>query len=175
MCALLDRRRTFNPRVEVAVHPVGASDVEVALERICLAVTEPEDPAMFKEPANRRGDANVLAESRNSGANTAESTHDQIDARTVHRSAIERVGDAAILELVHLGNDAASLAFLRQRTLTLDQLDEATLHRNRRNEEFLILRLTTAASHVVEQADEIFGDRRVARENAKVFIDASGF
>ena len=51
--AYRDRSRALDARVEIAIHPICAADVELSIERIRCTTAKPEDTAVLEEATDR--------------------------------------------------------------------------------------------------------------------------
>ena len=69
----------FHAVRQVAKHPVGRSDEELAVERIGVPGAEMEDPGMLEEPADDRPNANRLAGPGHARPQAAGSADDEVD------------------------------------------------------------------------------------------------
>ena len=78
---------------------------------------------------------------------------------------------AAVLELVHLGDDPRRPAGLLVLDLPLDHRQEAVAHVDRRDQQLGVVALERTAGQVVEQIDHVAGQRRVAGEQAQVGVE----
>ena len=72
---ILDRKQYFDPTVEVARHQVRTAHVNLGL----TAVSEEVDAAVFEESSDDADDADILGDARNTGAQAACLTADEVD------------------------------------------------------------------------------------------------
>ena len=134
-------RGSFNPGLQVAIHPICTTDVEVAVKRIGLTRAEPEDATVFEEPPHYRANLNVLTQPGHGRTQAAEAAHDEINLHPSFAGAVQRIHHAAIFKLIHLGNDPACTARGGNLRLAINQLKEALLHGYRRHQQLPILAL----------------------------------
>jgi hypothetical protein len=80
-----DRIEHFDAPVQIAGHQVGAADIDV------FAATGAEviDAAVLEEAAYNAGDLCVVADAWNSGTQTADAAHQQVDPNAGLRGFIE--------------------------------------------------------------------------------------
>ena len=114
-----DRNGGLDPLREVAVHPVGGADQELALERILGARCEVEDPRVLEEAADDRADAQVLGQAGHARRQAAEAAHDQVDRhsrlRGARTAAAQISGSSSwfILQTIRAGRPASWFAISR--------------------------------------------------------------
>src|SRR5262249_52808616 len=131
-CWRLDRESQLDAPIKIPRHPIRAGKKDPRL----TGILEIKDPAVFEEPANNADDADVFAEIWNFRTQATYPANDQIDGHVRAGSFIERLYDLLIHQRVHLRDDAGRLACQRVIALPLDQLDEPTVHVERRNHQF---------------------------------------
>src|SRR4029079_3507948 len=101
-----NRTQHFNALIKIARHPVGASGIDLfrpAIEKII-------DAAVLQEAAHDTAHTNAAAYPTNTGAQSTNSTDDQIDLYSSLRSTIQRCDDVLVEQRVHFGNDARRTA-----------------------------------------------------------------
>src|ERR1041384_6006413 len=104
-----DRRDDFDAAVEIAVHPVGAADIDFRRAVVRKVI----DATMFEEAPDDAQDVDAFGESGNAGAQSADAAHDEIDADARLRCFVKRADDADVGQAVDLGNDACAPAGAR--------------------------------------------------------------
>ena len=129
---------------------------------------------MLEETANDRADANIFGESGNAGAQAAESANDQIDGNSRLRCVDQRIDDVGVFELVHFGDDARRLAGFLMFDLALDQFEQPRAHGRRRNQQRGAAGSVGMAGEIVEEVDGVFGEARVAGQQAEVGVEPGG-
>ena len=97
------------------------------------------------------------------GRQHAEAPHDQVDLDTGLRGPQQRLADAAVLELVHLGDDPGRPAGPVVLDLAVDQRQEAVAHVHRGHQQLGVVALERAAGQVVEQVDHVVRSARGRR------------
>ena len=76
---LQHRQRGLHPAKEIALHPVGAGQIQFRR----AIVLEPADARVFEETPDDGDDADVLGYDREPGTNRAHAAHDEIDLDAV--------------------------------------------------------------------------------------------
>ena len=89
---VFDRKRQFDPTVEISRHPICAREEDLGL----TGIFEVKNPAVLEKPANDTYDANVLAEIGNFGTQTTDTADDQIDRHLCAGSFVEFFDDLLI-------------------------------------------------------------------------------
>ena len=130
---------------------------------------------MLQETPHHAAHANVVAEAGHARAQTAKTTDNKVNLHTRLAGSIQRVHDAAVLKLIHFGDDASRLSWLGQFNFVLDQLQKALLHGDRRDQQLQVITLATSTCHVIEQAGQVLGDFRIACQQTNVLVQARGF
>src|SRR5437660_12389995 len=74
----IDGEERLDACVEVALHHIGAAQVYL----LCTVVVKVVDPAMLQKASNNAADANLLADAGNTGAQAANTAHDQFYANS---------------------------------------------------------------------------------------------
>src|SRR5262245_51780699 len=116
------RRDNLHTPGEIAEHPVGRTNVKFAIERICVASGEMEDPRVLEKASNDGTHANALTAAGNTRPEAAEPPDHQINRYACTSRCTQRLNDRGILELVHLGYDAGWAPSPLVVCLPLDQL-----------------------------------------------------
>src|SRR5665811_6905 len=157
--------------VEVAVHQVGAADVD---DRFAAAA-EGEDPRVLQEPAEDRTHPDRLRQPFDAGAHGADAANPEVHLDAGAGRAIQRIDQLVVDDGVHLQADVATDAGPRVGDLGLDQVHQARAHRSRRHQEALELAARGPPGQLVEQPRQVLADLRVAGEQTHILIQASGF
>ena len=130
---------------------------------------------MLEESAQDAHDTNVIGDARNAGPQATGVAHDQVDAHAGARGAVERGRDVGVFERVHLHLDQARRVGRVSGDLALDLREDRLLERRRRGQQLSVRPLRPVAGRqVVEELGEALADRRVARDEAEVAVDARG-
>ena len=169
------RRRPLRRGRQVAVHPVGRADVELAVERVVRGRREVEDPRVLEEPADDRTNADVLAEPGDARPEPAEPADDQVDRHAGARRLVQRRDRSS---RPPAGSSSRRCAPAGPRALCSASRAISSRNRGRMvagaTSSFWKSRGSRAAGQVVEQLDEVGGDRRVAGEQADVGVEPGG-
>ena len=136
----------FDAPVEVALHQVGAADVELRPP----AVREPVDARVLEEPADDGADANALADAGHAGLQAADAADDQVDLDAGLRRAVERADrSAGSVTALFLTMTCAGRPCARVLDLALEQREKPRAQAHRRDEQlpvFLALRVARSGS-----------------------------
>ena len=103
--------------IEVALHQVGAADVDLFL----AAVEEVVDARVLEEAADDRSHRDVVADAGNAWPQAAHAADDQVDLHAGLRRAEERLDHALVGDGVVLDDDARRPAGLRVLDLAIDR------------------------------------------------------
>ncbi len=126
---------------------------------------------MLQKTADDGRHADVLAHAGDAGPQHAEAAHDQVDLDARLRGRQERLADAAVLQLVQLGDDSGGPPGPEVGDLPVDQREEPVAHGNRGDQQLGVIALERPAGQVVEQVGHVVGQRRVAGEQAEVGVE----
>ena len=74
---IANRTEHFDPAVQVALHEVGAADVDLRL----AVVAEPEDARVLQESSDDRPHRDAIAHAGHARAQAAHAAHDEVDRR----------------------------------------------------------------------------------------------
>src|SRR5712671_55652 len=99
-------RHYFNAFRKISKHPVGGSDVKLALDRIFLAGREIKDAGVLKEATDNRPYANPFATSRYTRPQTTEAADHNVDGHAGGGCVAQGFNQIGRLELIHLDDDA---------------------------------------------------------------------
>ena len=157
---VVDRRHRFHATVEVARHPVGRPDVILGVS----AVREVRDARVLKKAPNDTDNTNTLAHAAQSGQQTADATHNQVDFHARLRRTVERGNHVRIDQRVHLGNDATTASGLCMRRLTFNELQDSRTQIRRRHDQSPIELLPRHTGERIKQITRIGAKLRMARE-----------
>ena len=135
------------------------------------AGTESVDPGVLEIATNDGPDDDPLAQSFDTGDQTADTPHDQFDPATRLRSQVELVDHFGVDERVHLHRDVTRGPFLG---LCADQLRQTGSGREGTDQQFAVLALLGVAGEEVEQVGQIGAYRGVSCEDSDVLVDAGG-
>src|SRR5262249_34974947 len=142
-----NRTQCFHPTIEIALHQIGAADIDVQTS----AVLERVDSGMFEESADNRAHLDVLAHAIDVRPEAADPSDNRVDPDTLERGAVKRSDHPWIGNRVVLQDDPGGTASAGMADLPLDQLREAVAQRDRGDKKGLILSLSGIAGQVVEQ------------------------
>jgi len=96
---VLDRKQELDAAVEVAVHPVGAGEIEFGV----AAVLEIEEPGVFEIAVHNAGDPHVLLPWFR--LVTADAAHDEVDFDPGVGRLMQQPDHLLVGKAVHLGDD----------------------------------------------------------------------
>ena len=161
-----DRKRDFDPAEQVAPHPVGRREPHVRL----AAVLEIPDAMVLEEAAEDRAHADVLGRAGHARPQRARAAHDEVDLHPGLRRRLQRADHALLDQRVHLRLDARGPAFLRMLRLAADHLDDAPVHRERREQQALELRRLGEARDVQEHLVHVDANVRIRGQQAEVGV-----
>src|SRR5207237_277924 len=100
----------LDPAEEVALHPVGTREIQLAR----LAIAEEEDARMLEKAAHHRAHPDVLGDPWNAGPERAEAADDEVYVHAFARCAIQCFDDLWVDQRIHLRDDPAGFAIARQ-------------------------------------------------------------
>ena len=90
------RRHYFHTPGEIAEHPVGRAQVKFALEGLCLASGEMEDPRVFEKASDDGAHTNAFAATGDARPEAAEALDDQVDRYTCTGCFTQRFNDLGV-------------------------------------------------------------------------------
>ena len=111
-----------------------------------------------------------------SGPQRADAAHEELDAHSRLRRAVERAHHFGVGEAVHLDADPGRLARARMARLALDQLEHGgeQLHRRHEGAAREPIRRTRRSRERVEQVGDVAGERLRRGEQAEIRVLPSG-
>jgi hypothetical protein len=131
---------------------------------------------VFEEAADDAAKADVFAEAFHTGNEAAGGADDEVDfLHAGLRGGVEVVDGDLIDELVHLGDDARGFAGGGVGGFAGDELLDAGVEIEGRDEETLELGRAAGAGEGVEKLRDFFGERFVGGEEGKVGVETRGF
>src|SRR5690606_18244309 len=166
MFGLGESHERLDAAVEVAVHHVGAADVDLRV----AVVLEPEHAGVLEVAAEDRTHPDRLAEPGHPRTDGADAADDEVNRHSRLARAVERVDDLLVDDRVQLDADATGLARGRVVALGVDALDEPLAQVQWRDEEALELLLDRVARELVEESCEVAAHDGVGSEEPEVFI-----
>ena len=163
---VFQRKNEFNPFVEIARHPVGASHIDP----FHAAVVEIEDPGMFQKVSYDGTHCDRLADAGYADLQAADPAYDQVDPDTGRRGFIQGRDDLPVTEGIHFGDDACRISLSGLLFLRTDHTQEPVAHPYRCHNQFIpVIRFRIAGNHI-EHCRSIFTDPLVAGKETAVRI-----
>src|SRR5262245_27181839 len=165
---VFDREEDFDPAVEIAVHEVGAAQIDLFI----AAVDEAIDAGMFEEAADDAADADRLAAAGPAGAQTAYAADDQVDGHALARGRVHLLDHRRVGHAVELGDDSGGASGLEVRNFAADHLGDRFAQVDRSDQQLAVLLLARVPGQVVEQLRNVFAEILVGGEEPDVGVDA---
>src|SRR4051812_25082441 len=97
----VDRENHLHATAQVAVHPVGGSDVDLRV----AAVTKVEDATVLQEAVDDGDDPHVFAQPLDAGPQSADPAADEVDLYARLTGPIDCLNDGRFQEAIDLGDD----------------------------------------------------------------------
>src|SRR5690242_7233175 len=126
---------------------------------------------MLEESSDDAHHANVVAHTRNTGTQTANSANYEIDLHARLRRLVQRLDDLCIDDGIHLCDDARALSLDSVTSFAVEQREETPPHVRRRDDQLSIQPLARETRKRVEQIAQVGAQRRTAREQSDVRVD----
>ena len=168
-----DRQHRLDAAVEIALHEVGGSDIDMRLAmRQRLAAAKHVNARVFEKASDDGAHADVVRQARHAGPQAADAAHDKIDLHARPACRVERIDDLRIDQSVAFAPDGGRLARLGESDLFLDMLQKPRLQRQRRDRHLLKTGRLGIAGDIIEDARDIAADDGVGGEDRNVGIDA---
>ena len=130
---IFHREENLYTSVQVSWHPVCAGHIGF----LAAAVAEVEDAGMLQKISDNGTNLYVLADSRNTGLQTADTAHDQIDLYTGTACFIQGCDDTGVAKGIDLGMDKCLASVFGVADLALDQFIEAVAQPERSDGKFV--------------------------------------
>src|ERR1019366_6665498 len=89
---VLEREQDFHALVQIAMHPIGATEVDFRLAAVLKVI----DAAVLEEPAHDTAHADTVAEAANPRAQRANAAHEQPNVHSCLRSAAQRLDNILV-------------------------------------------------------------------------------
>src|SRR5499426_958277 len=165
---VFDREEDFDAAVEVAVHEVGAAQVDLFI----AAVDEAIDAGMFEEAPDDAADADRLAAAGPAGAQAADAADDQVYRHALARGRVHFLDHRRVGHAVELGDDSGGASGLEVGDFAADHLGDRFAQVDRRDQQLAVALLTRVSGQVVEQLRNVFAEILVGGEEPEVGVDA---
>ena len=127
---------------------------------------------MLEQTPNNAAHADAIADSANSGAQSAHSPHDKIDFDSGLRCPIKRLDDGFVEERIHLGDDARRTLGPGVLSLALNQRNGALCTVYRGDEQRIIMGMISISSEKIENFLDSFRDFLIRSKQAQIGIKA---
>ena len=160
----------FHTAQHVAVHPVGARQVQVFL----VAGSEIEHPRVLQKTTDHRAHPNALRHAGHLRRQHARAAHDQVDARPVLRRLQQGLNQRFIGERIHLRDDARVLAAQGGLPHGLGHLDHALLQVEGCQQHVVQMRHTVLVGEVIEHRIHVGRDLGIGGQHAQIGIELGG-
>ncbi len=165
---IFDGEQDLDPPVEIARHEIGATKQYFFL----MAVPKVEDPAMFEKSSHERCYGNMVAYAVHSRAQTADAADLKIDGHSSLRGPIQCLDADRICQGVELECDSPLAGVAMASDDPFDALEDSFAHSLRCDQETVIVDMARIPSQRIKQDRRIGSDRRVARQEREIGIDA---
>ena len=167
---LFDREDNLDAAVQVARHQIGTAQVHFRITAVLKVV----DAAVLQEAPDNADHADVLADTGQTGPQTADAAHNQIHLYADPRSSVERADQPIIHQRVHLEDETAAATGPCVLDLPVDQRLETVPHASRRHQQAPVELLRGVAGQGVEQLRGVGRHRRITRQQTHVGVNAGG-
>ena len=168
--SIADGRDYLDPRIKVARHHVGATDIRRRLDR----GDEPEDARVLEEPTENRDHPNVLRQTRDTWTQATDTAHDQIDRDAGLRGCVQLVNHFSINERVHLQRDAGRRRSRVLARTSTNLFDDLATEMHRRSPNRVEALWTGKPCQLIKEIRDVRGDLLIAGKDAEIGIGAGG-
>ena len=169
MARILHRNQSLNAAVQVAVHHIGRANVD---NRIAT-VLKRKHARVLQEAAQHGTDTDILAQTLNARAQSANTANHYIHRHTSLRSAVQRIDDGLIHHGVALNLNLRRAASLVVLNLLINALNQAATQSTRRHQQRLVVGLRCVTRQLVEQAGNILTNLLIAGDDAQILVETS--
>src|SRR5579875_1125861 len=113
---IFNREQRLDAIIQVALHHIGATQPDLLI----AAVAKVENTTMFQEASDYARDPDIVAYAGDARAQAADAAHDQVNAHTRLRSAIQQVDYLRINQRIHFENQVSIAMLLLDVHLAFD-------------------------------------------------------